>query len=210
MGLKDIPKIVANQIAREKHEEATSGLATPKESPNVDLKPGTSRPANVTGHLGFKYDSANPFHKDMIKTLLNNGHMDKIVVHDSGAVSIPKDLAYDERYSAKFQTAAETSGGEKRFQGEAAKVKPRKSETKSAPSVRPTPPKISKPTADKKAVAPANTANNIKEEMRNIFSGANVRTDPEIAAKRAAEKAAAEAAEKKARAAERKRRLRGD
>lgn len=188
MGLKDIPKIVANQIAREKHEDL-QGLRGSIKQNTTAPEPFTSKPADVTGHVGFKYDSKNPFHKDIIKTLLNNGNMNDIVVHDSGAVSIPTKIAYDERYSSKFQTAAETSGGEKRFKGEAAKVKPRKPASKSAPSARPVNPTI-------------------KEEMRNIFGGANVRTDLEIAAKREAEKAAAEAAEKKARAAERKRRLR--
>jgi len=207
MALKDIGKIVANQTAKERFEAEEQNQRTPKVSiPAVDIKPGTSKPADVSGHVGFKYDSANPFHKDILKTLLNNNTAD-VVIHEGGFMSIPKKLAYEPGISTKFETASKLAGGEVTF-GEATKLAPRKSEGKRAPATRPAPPKNTTRPVSKKTVAPNNTANNIKEEMRNIFSGADVRVDPEVEARKKAEAAKAEETERKARRKEAKRRLR--
>lgn len=221
MGLKDIGKIVANQTRLEKFNEANPvAPKSPKQEreddkrfAHIDTTPFTAKPADTTGHVGFKFDSKNPFHRDILDTLVNNGDDGDLVISSRG-VSIPKSVAYSEKYRHKFATAAETGeGGEFRFEGEATKSVARKVDKTRPVASRPAAPKISKTATSKKAVAPAPRTTptpEIKEDLRNLFTGAKVKVDPEIAAKRAAEKAAAEAKEKKARAAERKRRLKED
>jgi hypothetical protein len=183
MALKDIGKIVANQTAKEKAlesqpqtnkltEAGKSWLASLDEKA-ANIKPFTNKPADVTGHRGFKYDSTNPFHKDIVSTLLNNGQADKITVHEGGTVSFPAETVYE--HAAKFQVAAETAGGEKRFKGEAAKVAPRKRTSTAAPSTRPAaantrpPARLPKPgTVAKKAEANP-LIEDRAEVMRNLF-----------------------------------------
>lgn len=152
MGLKDVSKIVANQVAREQAQEEAAKATPFKTNDSLsNIKPGTNKPMDVSNHVGFNYDSDNPFHKDLLKTLLQNGVQD-IAVHEGGAMSIPRDVVYDDAYSNKFATAAKFAGGEIRF-GEATKLRPRKAESKSAPATRPTPPKNSTTRSPVEAVA---------------------------------------------------------
>jgi len=180
MGLKDIAKIVANQTALERHNESEQKPLKPALQESLarlddkasKVKPGTNKPVDVAGHHGFKYDSSNPFHKDMINTLLNNGQMDKITVHEGGVVSFPKETVYQN--ATRFQVAADTAGGEKKFKGEAAKVTPRKSENTAKPVSRPAartvpPARPPRRTATKKTAETNPLIEDRAEVMRNLF-----------------------------------------
>lgn len=210
MGLKDVSKVVANEIARENLKEAGQRpYVDDAKYKGIDTTPFTSKPADMTNHVGFKFDSSNPFHKNILNTLINNGDDNDLVVSERG-VSIPKNLAYSDKYRQAFADSTDTAtGGE--FRGEAAKLKPRRPASTSKPSTRPAPPKILKPTASGKAVAPNRKPPAVVvDDLRSLFTGASVRVDPEVEARKKAEAAAAAEAEKKARAKERKRRLKED
>jgi hypothetical protein len=224
MGLKDIGKIVANQTAREAALESaplpvSPGIRQWRESLGEKAKsivPGTSKPADIAGHRGISYSGSNPTHQDLLKTLIENGHASKIVVHDTGAMSVPRDVAMKDEISRKFQTAADTSGGEKRYEGLTPKpstaVTPaaRKSEKDSKkPSVRPAAPRPTKPVSPVKAVA-SNIGSDPKSEIASLFVGGNARITPESIEMEKKKKADAEAADKAERARLRKERLAED
>ena len=212
MGLKDVSKVVANELAREDIREARQRpfvKDNPQKYKDIDTTPFTSKPADTTNHVGFKFNSSNPFHKHILNTLVNNGDDKDLVISERG-VSIPKSLAYSEKYRQAFaDSTVSSAGGE--FRGEAAKVKPRKSTSTAQPTTRPAPPKILKPTASGKAVAPNRKPPAVVvDDLRSLFTGANVRVDPEVEARKKAEAAKAEEAERKARRKEAKRRLKED
>lgn len=225
MALKDIGKIVANQGAQ---AEDARAAANSSESPGIrqwqkdieekseSIVPGTSQLPDIAGHRGFSYSGKNPSHKDLLKTLIENGHGGKIVIHDTGALSVPRDVALSDGISKKFEVATGTSGGEKRYEGLTPKPStavtpvPRASEkTSKKPGIRPAAPRPTKPVGPVAAVAKT-IGTDPKSEIASLFTGASVRTDPGLAAKTAATKAAAEAKEKADRKAERKRRLEED
>ena len=217
MGLKDIGKIVANQGAQA--EDAKAAANTPAKrgqqwETNIDLS--KHEPANTAGHRGFKYNSENPFHKDFLTTLLKSGDAGKLVVHEGGAVSIPKDVAMKEGISSKFEVSTKFGGGEKRYEGLTPKPStavtpaPRKSEKDSKkPSIRPSAPRPTKPVSPVKAVAD-NIGSDPKSEIASLFVGGGVRVSPESIALEKKKKADAEAADKAERLRLRKERLAED
>jgi hypothetical protein len=218
MGLKDIGKIVANQGAQAEDARAAANTPAPRGpqwEPNIDLS--KHEPANTAGHRGFKYDSGNPFHKDFLTTLLKSNDAGKLVIHEGGAVSVPKEVAMKDGISSKFEVSTKFGGGEKRYEGPttprpstAVTPAPRKSEKDSKkPGVRPTAPRPTKPVSPVKAVAD-NLASDPKSEIASLFVGGSTRTDPELAAKAKAREDAAAAAEKAARLAARKKALEED
>ena len=217
MGLKDIGKIVANQGAQAEDAKAAANAPATRGQqwePNIDLS--KHEPANTAGHRGFKYDSGNPFHKDFLTTLLKSGDAGKMVIHEGGAVSVPKEVAMKEGISKKFEVATDFGGGEKRYEGLAPKpstaVTPaaRKSEKDSKkPSVRPSAPRPTKPVSPVKAVAD-NIGSDPKSEIASLFVGGGVRVSPESIALEKKKKADAEAADKAERLRLRKERLAED
>jgi hypothetical protein len=223
MGLKDIGKIVANQTAREsalesRPEPVSPGIRQWRESlgeKSKSIVPGTSKLPDISGHRGISYSGSNPTHQDLLKTLIENGHASKIVVHDTGAMSVPRDVAFNDAISRKFQVAADTSGGEKIYEGLTPKpstaVTPaaRKSEKTAGPSVRPAAPRPTKPVGPATKVAKT-VASDPKSEIASLFVGSSTRTDPELAAKAKAREDAAAAAEKAERTRLRKERLAED
>jgi hypothetical protein len=223
MALKDVPKIVANQGARESALENMPEPVSPGirqwrqslEEKSKSIVPGTSELPDISGHRGISYSGSNPTHKDLLKTLIENGHGSKIVVHDTGTMSVPRDVALRDGISNKFEVAAKTSGGEKVYEGLTPKpstsVTPaaRKSEKTAGPSVRPAAPRPTKPVSPVKAVA-NNIGADPKSEIAALFVGSNTRTDPELAAKAKAREDAAAAKEKAERTRLRKERLAED
>lgn len=184
MALKDVSKIVANQTAKERILEEQGGESKLTASGRqwlagldakaAKIKPYTSKPADLTGHHGFTYDRNNPLHKDLISTLLNNGEADKITVHEGGTVSFPAETVF--AHSSKFQAAADTAGGEKKFTGAAAKVAPRKRQSTAKPASRPSasntrpPARLPKPGTTAKKKAETNPLiEDTAEAMRNLF-----------------------------------------
>ena len=145
MGLKDVSKINANEKARQDARNDSIDAAVSRRTPEArdediridqlsrTVKPFTHTPAkpeDFAGHKGFKYDSGNPFHKDILKTLRDTGNLGKLSIHEGGVASMPNDVAYG--MGGKFQTAADfAQGGEISF-------------TKPSDSVRPAPRKSEK------------------------------------------------------------------
>lgn len=163
---------------------------------NIDLN--NREPEDVSRHVGFKYDSNNAAHKNLLTHLLNDGLAGSLTMGPEGKVSMHKALVEPFKNSqgspvfdktSKLWKEAMDSAGDTTFFGD--KVKP-----SVAPVVR------RKVSVNKSA------------EMGGTFGPSTTRTDPELAAKAAAkaaaEKAKADAAEKAARLKERKRRLRED
>lgn len=160
MALKDVSKIVANQVGLEKaREEANATTQSRQWTTNSNIDLSKHEPADVTGHKGFKYDSGNPFHKDLLNTLLKSGDAGKITIHEGGALSLPKEVAYKEGISTKFSTAADTAGGEKTYTGEAAKLAKRPSEKDSKTAGK-------RPTGPVEAVAAALTVDQARSAKR--------------------------------------------
>lgn len=219
MALKDVGKIVANQAKREDAIAESQSAVTPAaaaedrriQALSADIKPGTSKPADVTGHKGFKYQSGNPFHEDILKTLRNSGNLGKTVIHEGGAVSFPKDVAYG--LGKRFELATDfAQGGEMSFTkpSEAVVPAPRKSEkTSTKPGVRPAAPRPTKPVGPATKVAKA-LASDPKSEIASLFVGGNSRITPESIEMEKRKKADAEAADKAERARLRKERLAED
>jgi len=217
MALKDIGKIVANQGAQAEDARAAANTPAsrgPQWEPNIDLS--KHEPANTAGHRGFKYDSGNPFHKDFLTTLLKSNDAGKLVIHEGGAVSVPKDVAMKEGISSKFEVSTKFGGGEKRYEGVVPKPStavtpaPRKSEKDATkPGIRPAAPRPTKPVSPVKAVVDR-VASDPKSEIASLFVGSSTRTDPELAAKAKAREDAKAAAEKAERAAARKKALEED
>ncbi len=187
MALKDVAKIVANQKAREdlantepgpESVSATTPGITPErrqaikdtEAMSKTIKPGTSKPVNTAGHVGFKFDGRNPFHKDILNQLVNNGRDDAITLHGGGVVSFPADAISGDMYS-RFKTATSTAeGGKLSFKGEAATVKPRPSTKEAAPVSRPIPPaKITRRPAANRPTDKNPLIEDRAEVMRNLF-----------------------------------------
>lgn len=225
MALKDIGKIVANQGAQ---AEDARAAATDSTSPGIrqwrneleeksnSFDPSVrSGPADVAGHRGISYSSKNPTHQDLLRTLIENGHASKIVIHERGVMSVPSKVALSDGISKKFEVAANTSGGEKRYEGLTPKPSaavtpaPRKSEKTAGPSVRPAAPRPTKPVGPVKAVA-NNIGSDPKSELAALFVGSNTRIDPELAAKSKAREDAKAAEEKAERTRLRKERLAED
>ena len=218
MGLKDIGKIVANQGAQAEDAKAAANAPSSRGQqwePNIDLS--KHEPANTSGHRGFKYDGSNPFHKDFLTTLLKSGDAGKLVIHEGGNVSVPRDVALKEGVSNKFEVSTRFSdGGEQRFDGPAPTPStavtpaPRKSEKDSKkPSVRPAAPRPTKPVSPVKAVA-NNLASDPKSEIAALFVGGGTRVSKESIELEKKKKADAEAADKAERARLRKERLAED
>jgi hypothetical protein len=221
MGLKDIGKIVANQGAQaedaraEANTPATPSILGKQWEPNIDLS--KHEPANTSGHRGFKYDGSNPFHKDFLTTLLKSGDAGKVVIHEGGKISVPRDVALKDGISNKFEVSSKfAEGGEDRYPvtdpkpSTAVVPAPRKSEKDSKkPGVRPAAPRPTKPVGPATKVAKA-VASDPKSEIASLFVGGSSRTDPELAAKAKAREDAAAAAEKAARLAARKKALEED
>jgi hypothetical protein len=218
MGLKDIGKIVANQGAQAEDAKAAANSPAsrgPQWEPNIDLS--KHEPANTAGHRGFKYDSGNPFHKDFLTTLFKSSEGGKLVIHEGGNISVPRDVALKEGVSNKFEVSSKfAEGGEQRYEGITPKPStavtpaPRKSEKDSKkPGVRPAAPRPTKPVGPATKVAKV-VASDPKSEIASLFVGGSSRTDPELAAKAKAREDAAAAAEKAARLAARKKALEED
>jgi hypothetical protein len=216
MALKDIGKIVANQGAQAEDARAAANTPTsqgPQWEPNIDLS--KHEPADVAGHRGFKYDSANPFHKDFLTTLLKSGDAGKMVIHEGGALSVPAKVAMKEGISKKFEVATDFGGGEKRYEGLTPKPStavtpaPRTSEKDAKkPGRRPAAPRPVKPVSPVTAVT--DKVGLQKEDIAALFKGANSRVTPESIELEKKKKADAEAADKAARAAARKKMLEED
>lgn len=188
MALKDVSKIIANRAAREDFEpgpesvSATTPGITPErreaikstEALSKTVKPFTSKPVDTKGHVGFKFDRGNPFHRDILDTLINNGKDDGITMHEGGVVSFPADAVGGPTYS-KFRTAASTAeGGKLSFRGEAATVKPRPTENDAKPTSRPVPPApIRRNPRSKSSTQRPSDKNPLIEDraevMRNLF-----------------------------------------
>jgi len=195
MALKDVAKVVANQKAREDLANTPTGPEsvgantpgiTPERRQSIKdteklsrtIKPFTSKPANTAGHVGFKFDGSNPFHKDILNTLINNGKDDGITMHEGGVVSFPADAIGGDMYS-KFRTATSTSeGGKISFKGEAASVKPRTSTKETKPVTRPSAPTRRNPPSSSRIRRPSSAAQTTDknpliedraEVMRNLF-----------------------------------------
>jgi hypothetical protein len=227
MGLKDIGKITANAEKRENLRESVLSLPQPQtvggrqfsdETKKLSrtIKPRTSTPDDVSGHKGLKLDMKNPFHKDLLNHLYDNGDIGDLTFHQGGAVSLPRAVAYNEKNSKKFEVAAETGGGEKSYSGLTPKPStavapaPRKSEKDSTkPGVRPAAPRPTKPVSPIKAVA-NNIGSDPKSEIASLFVGGNARITPESIEMEKKKKADAEAADKAERARLRKERLAED
>jgi len=227
MGLKDIGKIVENAKRMDAFNEAANSTPTVDTVTNkkvkenqdslryqgVDTTPFTSKPASTKGHIGFKFDSRNALHKNMLDTLVNNGNDGDLVLSSRG-VSVPKRIAESEAYKAKFKAiGATTEGGlidfdtpDPSFTPQATTVKKRKPATKkAAPSSRPAP-TTSEPAPTKKYTKPV-APTNVKKDLTDLFAGSNTTVDRAAEKKRAEEEAKARAAEDKARRAEARRRL---
>jgi hypothetical protein len=217
VALKDIGKIVANQGAQAEDARAAANSPAsrgPQWEPNIDLS--KHEPANTAGHRGFKYDSGNPFHKDFLTTLLKSSDGGKLVIHEGGNISVPRDVALKDGVSGKFEVSSKfAEGGEQRYEGVAPKPStavipaPRKSEKTAGKSVRPAAPRPTKPVGPATKVAKT-LASDPKSEIASLFVGGSSRTDPELAAKAKAREDAAAAAEKAARLAARKKALEED
>jgi hypothetical protein len=164
-----------------------------------DIDLNNREPEDVSRHVGFKYDSSNAAHKNLLTHLLNDGLAGSLYMGPEGKVSMHKALVEPFKNSqgspvfdktSKLWKEAMDSAGDTTFFGD--KVKP---------SVA--------PVVQRKKVSV-----NRRPEMGDTFGPGMTRIDPELAAKaaakEAAEKAKADAAEKAARLKERKRRLRED
>jgi hypothetical protein len=158
----------------------------------------------------------NPFHKDLLDHLYDNGGIGDLTFHEGGAVSLPSSVAYSAENAKKFEVAASTGGGKKRYEGIPTKpstaVTPalRKSEKDSTkPGVRPVAPRPAKPVSPVKAVAD-NITSDPKSEIASLFVGGNARITPESIEMEKKKKADAEAADKAERARLRKERLAED
>jgi len=224
MGLKDIGKITANAAKRDSLRESVAALPEPKvggrqfskETTELSktIKPFTSEPDNVSRHRGFKLDMKNPFHKDLLEHLYDNGGIGDLTFHEGGAVSLPANVAYKSENAKKFEVAAEMGGGKKRYEGPkpsgAVIPAPRASEKDSKkPGVRPVAPRPTKPASPVKAVADRITSDP-KSEIASLFVGGNARITPESIEMEKKKKADAEAADKAERARLRKERLAED
>ena len=225
MGLKDIDKITANSAKRDSLRESVAALPQPQtvggrqfsdETKKLSrtIKPRTSTPDDVSGHRGFKIDMKNPFHKDLLNHLYDNGTVGDLTFHEGGAVSLASKVAYSEENAKKFEVAAETGGGKKRYEGSkpsgAVIPAPRKSEKDSTkPGVRPAAPRPTKPVSPVKAVA-NNIKSDPKSEIASLFVGGNARITPESLEMEKKKKADAEAADKAERLRLRKERLAED
>jgi hypothetical protein len=226
MGLKDIGKITANATKRDNLRESVAALPEPQTAGGRQfseqasklsrtIKPRTSTPDNVAGHRGFKIDMKNPFHKDLLNHLYDNGTVGDLTFHEGGAVSLPSGVAYSAENAKKFEVAADTAGGKKRYEGiptqpsTAVTPAPRKSEKTAGPSVRPAAPRPTKPVSPVKSVA-NNIGSDPKSEIAALFVGAGTRVSPESVALEKQKKADAEAADKAERLRLRKERLAED
>jgi hypothetical protein len=227
MALKDVSKIVANEVKRDALRDSVAALPEPQtvagrqfseETSKLakTIKPFTSKPDDVSGHKGLKLDMKNPFHKDLLEHLYKNGDAGDLTFHEGGAVSLPREVAYNEKNSSKFEVAARTGGGEKSYSGLTPKPStavtpaPRKSEKASTkPGIRPAAPRPTKPVSPVKAVAD-NLASDPKSEIASLFVGAGVRVSKESIELENKRKADAEAADKAERLRLRKERLAED
>jgi hypothetical protein len=126
MGLKDVSKVAANAVKREDLREAAISMPNPPTDASrqfsqqaTDLsrriKPRTSEPDDVSGHRGFKFDSKNPFHKDLLNHLYENGTVGDLTFHEDGTLSLPNKVAYSEENAKKFEIATKTGGGKVSF-----------------------------------------------------------------------------------------------
>lgn len=180
----------ANPVIRDRQKLTQSSIGD-----KIPPKPDISR------HVGFKYDSGNPFHKNIINHLLNNNKMDKIVVHEGGIASIPRSLAKKgSELANKLTTAIKTSESGKPILFESPGAGPTRPSTKTTkPAARPAAPK--KATAGDREIAGI---------LRNPMTEQSPEAKAEAAARAAAKKLAEEQADKAARREARRRLLEED